>query len=133
MIAVDTSALIAILENEPESAMLLHGLLASPAKCISAVTLLEARMVSSRRRPVSILPDLISLMTSADIKTVTFDPAQSDIASTAFQSFGKGSGHPARLNFGDCAAYALASSRDIPLLFVGDDFSQTGIRSALAP
>ncbi len=133
MIAVDTSALIAILQNEAESEVLLRALLASPANCISAVTLLEARMVSSRRKPVSILPDLNNLVRDTSIKTFTFDSAQSDIAFAAYQSFGKGSGHPARLNFGDCAAYALAKSRDIPLLFTGNDFSQTDIRSALAP
>lgn len=133
MIAVHTSALIAILENKPGSAALLHALFATSAACISAVTLLEARMVSSRRMPISILPDLEDLLTSAGIKTITFDAAQSDIAFSAFQTFGKGSGHPARLNFGDCAAYALARSRGIPLLFIGNDFSQIDIRSALAP
>jgi ribonuclease VapC len=61
-----------------------------------------------------------------------FDAQQSERAFAAYRRFGNGSGHPARLNLGDCAAYALATSLDLPLLFKGDDFSHTDVRSALA-
>ena len=65
-------------------------------------------------------------------EVVPFTPEQAQIARQAYRDFGRGSGHPANLNYGDCFSYALASERREPLLYVGDDFSHTDIRSALA-
>lgn len=73
------------------------------------------------------------LMEQAGLRTVPFDEAQASIAIEANRRFGKGSGSPARLNLGDCFSYALAKSSSLPLLFIGDDFVHTDIRSAMTP
>jgi len=127
-VIVDTSAIIAILRDEPEAERFAIAL-ANPAiaRRMSAANFLEAAVVidaaadpiASRR-----FDDLIALA-GIVVETVTFEQAK--IARAAYRDFGRGSGHPARLNFGDCFAYSLARALGGPLLFQGDDFSQTDI------
>jgi ribonuclease VapC len=132
-VIVDSSALIAIVLDEPATEMCLAVLVESPEIRMSAAGFVEASIVVDR------LPDLRYSRISYDllgdlgiiIEPVTLE--QAPIAREAYRQFGKGSGHPARLNFGDCFAYALANlqERDEPLLFVGQDFIHTDIRPAL--
>jgi ribonuclease VapC len=95
---------------------------------ISTVNLLEARLVIAfgKGLPASLVDDFIA---DYDVEIIPFDKTLSDLAFEAYRRFGKGR-HPAKLNMGDCAAYALAKSRGWPLLYKGDDFSQTDIERA---
>jgi ribonuclease VapC len=128
---VDTSAVIAILQNEPETRRFLDALSEDNDCRLSAATYLEAAIVvDSVRNPV-LSRRLDELIHSADIRIEPLTEAQAKIAREAYRDFGKGSGHPAQLNFGDCFAYALAQDSGEPLLFKGNDFSQTDVRSAL--
>lgn len=128
---VDSSALITILNEEPRSAICLNALRTSPITRISAATLLETAIVMDRhpRPTLGLALDDLIIQLSIAVEPVTH--AQVSIAREAYHRFGKGSGHPARLNFGDCFAYALAKELDEPLLFVGQDFVHTDIRPAL--
>jgi len=131
VIAVDTSAIIAILLSEPESDGFLHRL-SSEAGCLSAVSLQEASMViAGRVGDETASHELDQLMRTSALEIVPYDAELARIAREAFLRFGKGR-HPARLNCGDCASYALARSRNIPLLFKGGDFAKTDIVPALA-
>lgn len=133
MIAVDTSALVAVLFNESDAVVYADALLRHRGGCVvAAPTLLEATMViEGRLGPAggTLLHTLLQRV-SAEVATFDADVAMSAIA--AWQRFGKGR-HVAGLNYGDCISYALASTRGIPLLFKGQDFAQTDIRSALSP
>ncbi|MDQ3442145.1 MAG: type II toxin-antitoxin system VapC family toxin [Chloroflexota bacterium] len=127
---VDTSAIVAIASNEEDADRLLATLLTAALPRISAGNLLETYMVIDRRRnPIATaLLEQIMARIALTVEPVTAE--QVEIARDAFRRFGKGSGHPARLNYGDCFAYALARFHDEPLLFVGNDFPQTDIASA---
>jgi ribonuclease VapC len=133
MIVVDTSALIALVKHEAGCEKLESCLLLADHVAISAVSLLETRMVAAREPRGTRLDDLENLIAATGIEIIPFDAAQSAFAFEAFRRFGKGSGHSARLNFGDCATYALAKARDAKLLFTGDDFSATDIAPAVTP
>ena len=128
MIAVDTSALIAIFWKEPEAEALL-SILVEQGGVISAATRLEAYAVCVRRRGQADAEDLDSLIVSLNLETAAFDLDQYEIARRAYARFGRGGETPV-LNFGDCFAYALAKSRGVPLLFKGDDFGRTDIVAA---
>jgi ribonuclease VapC len=131
MIAVDTSALVAIIFDEPERDHFVKRIVESNVVLVSAVSVVEARMVVHGRRgprAVVILDDFLALPC---FKLTVPCKAQIDIASAAFVIFGKGSGHPAGLNFGDVFSYALAKVQAVPLLFKGNDFAQTDLVSAL--
>jgi len=131
VIAVDTSALVAIVLGEPERDVLLARLRRSRRALISAVSVVEAKMVVYGRRgapAVVLLDDLLEL---SGFEVVAVGEAEASRAFAAFVAFGKGTGHPARLNFGDVFAYALAKTRRVPLLFKGEDFLQTDVVSAL--
>ena len=133
MIVVDTSALAAILFREPESDAFLGVMRRAGSVLISTASVLETRMVTYGRlghRGTVLFDDLLS---SGVFEMVPPDEALVGMAFNAFVAYGKGSGHPANLNFGDVFSYALAKSRGLPLLFKGDDFSRTDIRSALRP
>jgi ribonuclease VapC len=130
MIAVDTSALIAILAQEPEKASFVNVIESSETAVVSVASVLEVTMVWAGRQPdaPTNVPD--KLLEALGITLVEVSEHQLTIARDAFHRFGKGR-HSAGLNFGDCFAYALAASLKVPLLFKGDDFSQTDIRSAM--
>lgn len=127
---VDTSALIAILEEEPEAPALRRALALGGGR-ISAPTLLEAAIVARGKAGPGGTRRLDALVREARLEVVAFDEEQARAAADAHAVYGRGSGHPARLNLGDCFAYSLAYLTGEPLLFVGDDFARTDIRSAL--
>ena len=132
MIAVDTSALVAIVFGEPERAAFLRVIERSGAALLSTVSAVEARMVVHGRRgqrAVILLDDLLGL---PPFELVAPGTAETEAAFRAFIAFGKGSGHSAALNFGDVFSYALAKVREVPLLYKGDDFGHTDISSATA-
>ena len=127
MIVVDTSALLEIVLDQAEADACSRILEAEAEVLISAGTLVEALIVARRRREGEELERLITDL-SIEIETVTAAFARR--VAEAYDRWGKGV-HPAGLNFGDCFAYALAKEHACPLLFVGDDFAKTDIRSAL--
>ena len=128
---VDTSALVAICLNEPERAVFLEALLAAPRVSMSSASWLEAAVVLDAIHDpvVSRRLDEVVALLRIEIVPVTFEEAQ--VARSAYADFGKGSGHPARLNFGDAFSYALATVAREPLLFKGDDFNQTDVTPAV--
>ncbi|MFZ1108407.1 MAG: type II toxin-antitoxin system VapC family toxin [Rhodomicrobium sp.] len=131
MIAIDSSALVAIFQKEPDALLFAEAIGASDSAVVSAVTCFETSMVLAGR----VLDEtawrlLDALIARAKIEIVSFDAAQARIAREAFLKYGKGR-HAAGLNFGDCAAYALAKSKGAPLLYKGADFAKTDIVSAL--
>jgi ribonuclease VapC len=123
---VDTSALIAILRREPEGEAFRDKLLASATVSISAVGLVESRIIAEREGGRA---ELDTLLAAADVRVVPVDRAQADAASDAFLRYGKGR-HPAALNLGDLFAYALAATAGEPLLFKGSDFARTDVTAA---
>jgi len=130
VIVVDTSALIAILFAESESETFQHRISLEPV-CLSAVSLQEASMVlAGRLRDETAWEELDEIVRDTPLEVVAHDRELAEIGRLAFVRFGKGR-HPARLNCGDCAAYALAKKRNIPLLFKGTDFARTDIVPAL--
>ena len=128
---VDTSALMAILLDESDGPVFASSLERSPSAAVSSATLFEASIVAMRRADRADASALHRLIDEADISIRPFDGDQARIAISAYARFGRGSGHLARLNFGDCFSYALARALDQPLLYKGDDFARTDIRSAL--
>jgi ribonuclease VapC len=128
---VDTSAVIAVLKEEPEAGRFLRELTTSRRpKRMSAANYLEAAIVVDANRNTLLSRRFDDLVAQTGIAVEPVDREQAEIARAAYRDFGKGSGHPAGLNFGDCFAYALARARREPLLFKGDDFSQTDIAVA---
>jgi len=127
---IDTSALVAILCDEPEAALFEEALERDSTRLISAATLLETSIVIEARFGEVGGRELDLLVYKAQIAVEPFDQEQTEIAREAYRTYGKGR-HPAALNYGDCFAYALSIARGEPLLYKGDDFSKTGIRSAL--
>ena len=124
---IDTSALIAISLGEPIRRRLLDALETSGDRVLSSVSLLEAGVVLRARlgeRAVSMLHQLVEELVS---EVIPFDELQARQAIRAFGRFGKGMGHRAQLNFGDCAVYALASSRGDTVLATGNDFAATDL------
>lgn len=130
MIVVDTSALIAMLRDEPEAEALTHAIFDARVSVIAAPTALEFFMVAEgqRTRFTSAPQDVFA---RSGVIVQPWTEQHLAIARDAFARYGKGRGHPAQLNFGDCMSYALAKSLDVPLLYKGDDFVQTDIRSVL--
>ena len=128
---IDTSALVAILRDEPERMAFADAIAQDPLPRKSAANYLEVgALVDGRRNPtLSRLVD--SVIAEGDIAIEPVTARQALIARAAYRDFGRGSGHPARLNFGDCFAYALAKDTGEELLFKGDDFIHTDIRPAL--
>ena len=126
---IDTSALIAILADEPERRGFNERIEADPKRRVSAATVLEASIVLETRSGEIAGRELDLLLHRAKVEVVPVDADQIEIARAAFRRYGKGR-HPAGLNFGDCFSYALAKSVGEPLLFKGGDFAQTDLRSA---
>jgi ribonuclease VapC len=123
---LDTSAVLAVLQDEMERAEFVSLIEAASHRLISAVSVLEASMVLEGRRGDDAGADLDLFLRRASIETVAFDDEQLALARSAFRRFGKGR-RPAGLNFGDCAAYALAQWSGEPLLFKGTDFAATDV------
>lgn len=133
MIVLDSSALVAILSDEDDAPQLTRALARSARCSIATPTVVEASIVLLARFGAIGRERLAALLASAGARSVAFDDRLAEIAITAHLRYGRGSGHPARLNFGDCFSYALARSLDVPLLYKGDDFVHTDIRSAIQP
>ncbi|MCC0804892.1 type II toxin-antitoxin system VapC family toxin [Methylobacterium sp. W2] len=129
MIVLDTSAIVAIALSEPEE-WDFNRLIARRKAVVGAPTLVEARMVLDSRIPDAVVDFLGGFSSRPAISVLSFDARMYELACDAFARFGKGRGHPARLNFGDCMSYAVARHTKLPLLFKGDDFGQTDIPSA---
>lgn len=126
---IDSSALIAILQNEPERAAFVRKLGADRVRLLSAANWLEAAIIVDDRFGENGARDLKLFVLEAAIEIVPVTAAQAELARVAYRRFGRGN-HPARLNYGDCFAYALARETGEPLLFKGDDFSHTDIPAA---
>ena len=132
MIAVDTSAIVAIAFGEPERAEFRQAIVAAGKALISTASVIEAKMVIYGRRGPRAQVLLEDMLRLPMFEIVPPGPADLDAAFSAFVAFGKGSGHPAALNYGDLFSYALAKVRNLPLLFKGGDFAETDIRAAAA-
>jgi ribonuclease VapC len=134
MIVVDSSAVVAILFGEPSAAALLARLAADPDRVMSVASYLETGTVlASRRRSdrLRAIDDLDAFLDEAGITLAPIDETQARLALQARIRFGRGMGHGGVLNFGDAFAYALARTREAPLLFIGDDFGTTDVIVAL--
>ena len=126
MIVVDTSALIAVAAEEPEAAAC-EAVLTANDVMTSAATLAETLVVAKRK---NVEDSLQALFGGLGLEVIEISEALAVLAAEAYGRWGKGF-HPARLNYGDCFSYALAELYDCPLLYVGQDFARTDIRSAL--
>ena len=138
---IDTSALVAIMANEPERDVFVETINTTMDVLVSAASLLETRIalaakISSGKHASPAFIDSMAVSLDrfleqghATVEAVT--PRLTDIAFDAFRRFGKGTGHGAKLSFGDCFSYALAKHLDVPLLFKGGDFAQTDIQAAV--
>jgi ribonuclease VapC len=127
VIAVDASAVVAILRLEPEAEVFLRRIGEAAASCMSAVSLQEASMVlAGRAADETSWLELDRILQDLDVEIIPHSAELARIAREAFLRFGKGR-HPARLNCGDCASYAVAKKYSIPLLFKGADFARTDI------
>ncbi len=125
MMVADTSAIMAVLTNEPESQAFAATMREDGEVLVSAATAVELMIVAQGKGEL-VYQDSIRFLEESYIEVVPFDEAQALTAAQAYQTFGRGN-HPAALNFGDTFAYALASVRGLPLLFKGNDFSLTDI------
>jgi len=130
-VILDSSAIIAILTDEPEAERLSRALEEAVNVSIAAPTLVETFVVADRAREPRARAAVDAMLRDIDPEIVPFTAEHVAIARQAYRDYGRGSGHPARLNFGDCITYALAKTTGEPLLFKGDDFGHTDIRSAL--
>ncbi len=126
---IDTSALLAILLREPDAERYERAIAGAWPRRISTVALLEAAMVVESRGGAAAGEELDELLARAEVELVAVTPEQAVAARRAWRRFGRGN-HPAKLNFGDCFAYALASTTGEPLLFKGEDFARTDIEAA---
>ena len=123
---LDTSALIAILQNEPESEELLSKLEQAKSLRISAATVAEAGIVMHARYGDAGELEVDNFIHRLNVDVIPLTAEHAELARYAYRKFGKGN-HKAGLNFGDCFSFALAVSLNEPLLFVGDDFSETDV------
>jgi len=134
MIFVDASAIVAILNREPEADTFAEAIERHAGGVTSAIAVYEATIALCRIRHVTIeeaAADIHEFMSVAGVQHMPITAAEGRAALTAFARYGKGRGHPARLNMGDCFAYAMARNLRVPLLFKGDDFPKTDIESAV--
>ncbi len=126
---LDTSALLAILQDEPERRAFNEALEAAESRRLSVATFVEISIVIEARFGAAGQADLDLFLDRAAIELVPVDVEQAKVARRAFSLYGR-SRHPAGLNYGDCFAYALATVRGEPLLYKGDDFSHTDVSAA---
>ncbi len=127
---IDTSALLAILRDEPEALSCAQAIADAVTRRISAANFLEAAIVTDASHDPIASRRFDDLLKVADIAIEPVTAEQARLGREAYRDFGKGSGHPAQLNFGDCFAYALAKVTGESLLFKGDDFAQTDVTPA---
>ncbi len=130
---IDSSAVLAILFGEPDAAAHAGAIVAAEVRRISAANWLETAIrIDSGSGAIgsNAFDDFIR---EASIEVIPVTHEQARLARSAYRAYGKGSGHPAQLNFGDCFAYGLAKASGEPLLFKGDDFAATDIQSAIQP
>lgn len=127
---VDTSAIIAILTEEEDAAIYAQAIAGAQIRRLSAASYLECGIVLDSQDPI-ISRGLDELLQEAEFVVEPVTEHHARLARQAYADFGKGSGHPAGLNFGDCLSYSLALETREPLLWKGKDFGHTGIRSAL--
>lgn len=126
MIVVDTSALIAILDKEPDAALFAEAIAEADPPLISAATLLEVNIVMLNRHGERAARMVERLLQEAGFQVESFTAQQAEVAREAYARYGKGQ-QTAGLNYGDCFSYALAKVTGLPLLFKGQDFSKTDI------
>jgi ribonuclease VapC len=131
LIVIDTSAVLAILQDEPERRAFNEAIEVAERRVMSTATLVETSIVIEARYGADGLRDLDLFVAKADIELVPVDVEQAHAARRAFTDFGRGR-HPAGLNYGDCFAYALAKVLQAPLLYKGTDFAATDVGSASA-
>jgi ribonuclease VapC len=131
VIVVDASALLAILEGEPDAAKYAEALADADSPLISVATLIEAGIVMMNRHGPKAVAKLHALIQEAGIEVENVTPRHARIAIDAFALYGKGRQHKAGLNYGDCFVYALAKAMGLPLLFKGNDFPHTDLTPAL--
>jgi len=129
---IDASAIVAILRNEPEARSCANAIAGTTSRRVSAVNYVEAAVVIDGSRDPVASRRFDDLFREAQLVVEPVTESQARIAREAYRDFGKGSGHPAGLNFGDCFAYALAKATGEPILSKGDDFRRTDLTSALA-
>jgi len=130
-VIADTSAIIAILKGEDDAALYAQAIATAEARRLSATSYLECGIVLDSQRDPIISRALDEFILEAEFEVQPVTERQARLARLAYADFGKGSGHPAGLNFGDCLSYALAVDLREPLLWKGDDFGHTGVQSAL--
>lgn len=123
---LDTSAVLAILQDEPERRKFNEAIDAAETRSLSTASFVECSMIVESRYGADGVRDLDLFIAKAQISLVSVDEEQANLARRAFQKYGKGR-HPAGLNFGDCFSYALSKALQEPLLFKGNDFSQTDV------
>ena len=128
---IDSSAVLAILFQEPDARMFAAAIEAEPAPLISAASVVEVGAVLLSRKTKGARKDLADFLRESGVHVEAVDQNQSKLALDAFERYGKGGGHPAQLNFGDCFSYALAKATGKRLLFKGADFSKTDVSPAL--
>jgi ribonuclease VapC len=128
---VDSSAIIAIIKNEPEARAFADAIEAAKVVRISAASYVESRIVAARYKDPILSSRLEEILENPGLLIEPVTAKQALIAWEAYRDYGKGSGHPANLNFGDCFSYALAREKREPMLYKGDDFVHTDLRSAL--
>jgi ribonuclease VapC len=130
---VDTSALVAVWRDEAHAAQILDVLVTASTRAISAASLVEVYCVLDDRGDPAERHRLDRFLDELGVDVPPFTSRQADLARQAYRDYGRGSGHPAALNFGDCFSYALAAERAESLLFVGQDFIHTDIEPAWLP
>ena len=133
---VDASAIVAILTREPEADAFADRLEEALSPITSAIAIFEAALGICRKRHGSVEEaeeDVRDFLAVADIRTVAITETEAETALAAFSRYGKGRGHPAQLNMGDCFAYAVAKNHRTALLFKGEDFDKTDIASTALP
>jgi len=129
-VILDSSALIAILRSEPEAPAFADAIENAAVRRISAASYVEAGAVIDGSRDPVLSRRFDDLLRDAQIRIEPVTEIQARLAREAYRDYGRGSGHPAKLNFGDCFAYALARDMGEPLLFKGSDFSSTDVTRA---
>lgn len=129
---LDTSAIVAVIDDETYADAIAERIAAAPRLAMSAATLVELTGVLMRYARPELHAAVERRLSGWGVEIVPFDADQARVAQQAYRDYGRGSGHPARLNLGDCYSYALAVVARDELLYVGDDFSRTDVRSALA-